>query len=111
MTSKRISTLFLAAAVSLGSAIAMADSSTGTTHSTHGTTPGALPADKGGATGTGTGSLPNRNTDGSVTTMPNTSNEAVDGPKTPEPTDTKPMNGKTGMGGTGSEGNGSSGAK
>lgn len=109
MTSKRISTLLLAAAVSLGSALAMADGSTGTTHPA---TPGALPADKGGATGTGTGSMPNGNTDGSVTTMPNTSNEAVDGPNTPSPADTKPENGKTGMGGTGSEGNGGgSGAK
>lgn len=101
MISKRLTTLFLAAALGAGSAIALADSSTGTTDPT---TPGTLPANKGGATGTGTGALPNRNTDGSTATSPKPgSNTDV---TTPQGSDTKPTNGKTGMGGTGSEGTG-----
>jgi hypothetical protein len=101
MTRNRLTTLFLAAALSVGSAIALADSSTGTTDPS---VPGALPADKGGATGTGTGSLPNRNTDGSVAPSPKPGSN-TDLSK-PQGSDTKPINGKTGMGGTGSEGTG-----
>jgi hypothetical protein len=102
MTNKRLTTLFLAAAVSVGSALAMADSSTGTTDPT---VPGSLPADKGGATGTGNGSLPNRNTDGSSGTSPRDTTKS-DVSK-PQGSATKPTNGKTGMGGTGSEGSSS----
>jgi hypothetical protein len=101
MISKRIATLFMAAALSAGSTLALADSSTGTTDPT---TPGSLPAEKGGATGTGTGTLPNRNTDGSSSASPKPgSNTDV---SSPQAGDTKPINGKTGMGGTGSEGAG-----
>ncbi|WP_040263017.1 hypothetical protein [Pseudomonas massiliensis] len=101
MTRKSLATLFLAATLGAGSALALADSSTGTTAPAN---PGTLPADKGGATGTGTGSLPNRNTDGSTASNPKPhTNTDV---STPQSSDTRPTNGKTGMGGTGSEGTG-----